>query len=140
MPTAHEIVRGQRTRRHDRWGHGHFGAPRGTRIHQGLDIAVTAGEQVLSPIDGVVVREAIPYANDPTYRGTVIRGTGEWEGYEVKLLYVVGLFCGTVRAGQTVGHAQDLTEKYDKITNHVHVEARFRGQIISPSELWQMCF
>jgi hypothetical protein len=141
MPIAHEIVARQESRGIDRWGSGEFGASRDQshRLHQGLDIRATAGEEVYSPIGGIVLREAVPYRDDGSYRGVVIRGEGEWSGYEVKVFYVDGAFCGAVQPGQVVGSAQDLTRRYRGITNHIHVEVRQAGRLLSPQELWQMC-
>jgi murein DD-endopeptidase MepM/ murein hydrolase activator NlpD len=128
------------TRRTDAWGSGQYGAGRGDRRHHGLDIVARPTEAICSPIDGTVVREAYPYANDRRFRGLVIRGTGSWDGYEVKLFYVDGHFSGQVRAGQVVGRAQDLSGRYPGITNHVHLEVRERGRELSPSELFGLCF
>lgn len=128
------------TRQLDAHGSGQFGASRGARRHQGLDIVARAGEQVKSPIDGDVMREALPYPADPRYRGVVIRGTGKFAGYEVKMFYVEGLFCGQVKAGQVVGSAQNLGDKYPGITNHVHLEVRYKGAVVSPLEMYRMCF
>jgi leukocyte cell-derived chemotaxin-2 len=87
-----------------------------------------------------VIREAHPYANDPRFRGVVIRGTGSWTGYEVKLFYVDGLFTGDAQAGQVIGRAQDLIGRYPGITNHVHLEIRKRGRELLPNELFGFCF
>jgi hypothetical protein len=108
-------------------------------LHRGLDLIAEPGEIVFSPIDGTIDREAIPYANDPRYRGVVITGTGDWQGYEVKLFYVDGLFSGPVQAGSIIGRAQDLRAKYSGITNHIHVEVRMDGRLIAPFEAFGTC-
>ena len=105
MPFFSRVTSGA-TRLADAWGSGQYGAGRGARTHHGLDVVAFPGEAVSSPIGGSVVREAHPYADDPTFRGVVIRGTRVWEGYEVKLFYVEGLFAGDTRAGQVIGRAQ----------------------------------
>lgn len=140
MAFASEIVRMQRSRRTDKHGSGQFGAKRGARLHQGLDIEARPGEEVYSPIEGDVLREALPYQDDPSFRGLVIRGTGQWSGYEVKIFYVDGLFCGKTTPGAAIGRAQNLTFKYPGITNHVHVEVRHHGRALSPHEIYGMCF
>jgi len=38
----------------------------------------------MSPIDGEVIREALPYKNDLRFRGVLIRGTGAWTGCQVE--------------------------------------------------------
>lgn len=139
MPTFSPVTTGP-SRRTDAWGSGQYGAGRGGRTHHGLDIVARPAEPIRSPIDGMVVRETVPYANDPRFRGLVIRGTATWEGYEVRLFYVDGLFSGQTQAGQVVGYAQDLSGRYPGITNHVHLEVRERGHELSPSQLFGLCF
>lgn len=136
------IVHGAlRSRSTDRYGSGQFNAGRvrgGKRHHhQGLDIVAKAKEQILSPIDGDITREAIPYA---PFTGLVIRGTGTYLGYEVKLFYVQGYRSGPVIKGEVIGRAEDLTKKYPGITNHVHMEVRNGSGILAPFDLYQMCF
>ena len=130
-----------KSRNTDRYGSGQFHAGRsmsGKRhSHQGLDIVATAGEQIRSPIDGVITREAIPYA---PFTGLVIKGTGAFAAYQVKLFYVQAYRCGSVRAGDVIGNAQDLSEQYPGITNHVHLEVRSFGTVLPPLEVYQMCF
>lgn len=111
--------------RNDAAGSGHFGAPRGNRIHQGLDLLVEPGQEVLSPVTGRFIRQGWPYANDRRFHLVVLNG----EGYEVKLLYVKpieGLVPGTpVHRGQVVGMAEDVASKYGgSMLPHVHVEVR----------------
>lgn len=139
MALAHRITAGI-SRRTDGFGSGQYGAPRGSGTHHGLDVVARAGEDVMSPIDGVVVREALPYANDPSYRGILIRGTGEWSGIEVKMFYVIGRKSGQVAAGEVVGTAQDISMKYPGITNHVHLEVRQDGIEVPPFTIFGMCY
>ena len=137
MPVFHAVTSGA-VRGTDRYGSGKFGVSRdgGKRSHQGLDLVAFPGEKVLSPIEGIVVREARPYRDDPKYGGLVISGTGDWKGFEVKMFYVQGIKMGRVRAGEVVGTAQDLGKKYPGITNHVHMEVRLHGLVISPASMF----
>ena len=128
------------SRGQDNHGSGQFNASRGNRSHQGLDIIATPGEMVKSPIKGILTREARPYANDPTYKGVVIKGTGDFEGLEIKMFYVVGLKSGPVNQGETIGIAQDISQKYQGITNHIHLEVRRKGIVVSPTEFYNSCF
>jgi hypothetical protein len=140
MTIASEVVKLQQSRLRDAFGSGQYRASRGTRKHAGIDIVTAAGETIFAPITGSVVRQAFPYKSDKNYVGVVIKGSGDWQGYEVKIFYVEGLFSGPVSQGEVVGLAQDLTKKYPGITNHVHLEARLNGKEIDPRELWQMSF
>lgn len=142
QPIASYIINNQKSRIKDSWGKGQFGESRdkGKRTHQGLDIVSTAGEKVFAPFEGNIVREAVPYKNDKSYRGVVLKGTGDWAGYEIKMFYVEGLFSGKATKGQRIGTAQNLTTKYPGITNHIHVEVKKGGSKIDPFEIWQMSF
>lgn len=140
MATAKEVLRNMKSRTSDRFGSGQYGASRGNRTHKGLDISTTPGEQVYSPISGNVIRETIPYANDPSLKGLLIKGTGTWAGYEVRIFYMQGSFTGAVSEGQLIGQAQSLQGKYPGITNHIHIEVKKNGAYIDPFEIWQMSF
>lgn len=143
MPIAHEVVRNQKSRGTDaRYGSGQFGSPRdhGTRHHLGLDIVTMPGEAVFSPISGYLVREAFPYKGDHSLTGLVLRGAGQWSGYEVRIFYAEGLLCGNVSAGQQIAVAQNLKMKYPGITNHVHIEVRRGATVLPPAEIFAQCF
>lgn len=140
MKFAHELVSMQRSRLRDAHGSGQFGASRGHRAHHGLDIVAPAGAEVFSPIDGELVREALPYGDDQRYRGVLLRGSADWKGLELRIYYTEGLLSGNVKAGMVIGRAQNLTLKYPGITNHIHLEARWHGILIPPADLYGMCF
>lgn len=113
--------------RNDSHGLGHFGAPRGggTRKHEGVDITVTPGQPVPSPIDGEVIRTGNAYGTDNKgLRSTHIRGTGNYAGITVKILYVdnVNLKKGSiVKAGVPMGKAQDVRIKHgNRMLPHAH--------------------
>ena len=137
----HAMTAGRmRSRGTDNYGSGQHGASRGGRSHAGLDIVTRANEVIFSPIDGEVIREAFPYHDGTEYRGILIKGTGDYNGYEIKLFYVNGLLSGPVKAGGLIGHAQNLAVKYPGITNHVHLEIYRNGVPINPVEAFRMCF
>lgn len=142
MPNAKNILENQKTRVRDSYGSGQYGASRdaGTRKHNGIDIIATPGEKIFCPIKGSIIRETMPYRNDPSFKGIVIKGVDNWLGYELKIFYVEGLFSGNANESQELGFAQNLTTKYPGIKNHIHLEVKFQGQQIDPFELWQYSF
>jgi hypothetical protein len=131
-----------RSRGHDRYGSGQPGASRdhGSRSHKGLDVLASPGQEVYSPITGNVIREAFPYRDDHTLRGILIRGTGEFSGYEAKLFYVNGLFSGAIVAGGLIGHAMNLSMRYPGISNHIHLEVTLNGVWVDPRSCFPFCF
>lgn len=139
---AKEIVKNQKSRVRDKYGSGQYGSSRdaGVRSHKGIDIIVAPGEKIYSPIKGNIIREAMPYEKDSTYKGIVVKGIGKWDGYELKIFYVEGLFSGEAFEAQEIGAAQNLTSKYPGITNHIHLEVKFQGVQVDPFTLWQYSF
>ncbi|KAM9783387.1 leukocyte cell derived chemotaxin 2, tandem duplicate 1 [Syngnathus typhle] len=106
----------------DPLGAGHYGAPRGSRTHQGLDIICNDGSEIYAPFDLTITRGLVVY-NDPTKaaidRGLVISG----EGLCVKLFYVEpDRTSGSVSKGQRLGVMMPMQSVYPGITSHVHVE------------------
>ena len=114
-PTGSNEIRGS-----DKHGSGHYLAPRGDRRHAGIDMVVAPGQDVLSPIDGVMARVAKPYAKGK-WSGCVVKN----DQVEIKMFYMApdkSLVSQEVKRGQVIGKAQDIGEKYKGITPHVHVE------------------
>ena len=139
MQRFQAVTRAGGVRGQDRWGRGQFGACRGNHSHQGVDFIARPGEEVFSPIDGNVVRTAAPYKGDARFTGVVVDGVGLWAGVQVKMFYVEGERSGPVKAGERLGLAQNLQAKYPAITNHVHLEIRLFGRLLSPDEAYQQC-
>ena len=108
--------------RSDSKGDGHYGASRGGRMHDGTDYPCTPGQPVVAPIDGTVIREAAPYADDAKYRGVVIQGAHA----RVKMFYLIpdkALIGKRVSQGQAVGTAQDISAKYGQaMIPHIHMQ------------------
>lgn len=142
MTIGVNIVENMKSRVQDKYGSGQYGASRdkGERKHNGIDIITIVDEKIYCPFEADIIRQTFPYKGDNSYEGVVIRGKGEWLGYEAKIFYVTGLISGGVTAGQHIAFAQDLTIKYPKITNHLHFEVKLNGQQLDPFEVWQMSF
>jgi hypothetical protein len=127
-------------RKYDKFGSGNFGASRdgGTRSHNGLDIETSHGEPVYSPISGKIKRKKYPYGDDLSYEGCIISGADEWEDYEVTIFYVKMELNANdiVLPGKRIGVAQDLTKRFEGITNHIHIEVIRNGILINPTSLF----
>jgi hypothetical protein len=120
--------------RNDAAGLGHYGAPRGSRRHDGVDYEIKPGAEVYAPCTGKITRFARPYASDQ-YSGVEIRGKAAvvvlfylkpclYRKVGEALVYseqdIVG---ATVKEGDVVGIAQDVTARYPGLgmTPHVHM-------------------
>jgi len=112
----------------DDQGNGAFGAPRGERIHLGVDLVSTPGEKVFAPIGGIININEPAYSDGsrPNLRKIKILGKGIYYGYSVSLLYAEGdkslLTNGReIQPGDHIGYAQDMASSYEPgMTNHVH--------------------
>ena len=118
-PTGHGI------RHSDKWGSGHFGAPRGDRRHRGVDFIVSPiGQIIVAPCAGDVVRYKRPYANPingTLFNGLLIRASD----FEYTLFYLeplIEVIRTRVEEGQIIGHAQDISLKYPQMIAHIHMQ------------------
>ncbi|XP_028991333.1 leukocyte cell-derived chemotaxin-2-like [Betta splendens] len=106
----------------DRWGQGHYGARRGTRVHSGLDIVCSDGSDVYAPFDVTLHGKVIVYtdpAKSAINNGINLRG----EGLCFKLFYVnPDRTSGTVLKGQKLGTMLPMQTVYPGITSHIHVQ------------------
>ncbi|CAJ1081332.1 neutral ceramidase [Xyrichtys novacula] len=111
-----------RRRTSDSWGAGNYGARRGSRTHQGLDIVCEDGSEVYAPFDVTLNGKLIVY-NDPT-KAAINSGINlSGEGLCFKLFYVrPDRTSGTVRKGQRIGVMLPMQSVYPGITSHVHVQ------------------
>ena len=117
----------------DPQGHGQYGARRsGGRFHRGVDYVCKPGQQVVSPISGVVVRYARPYAKGE-FQGLLIQGPH----IAVKLFYLVpSVLPGRqVAQGSVIGVAQDISKKYPGMIPHIHIEVESMDVEILTEEL-----
>ena len=126
----------------DAYGSGEFGAPRdgGRRTHGGVDLVAAPGAPVRAPITGVVTRIGTVYAGPDDLRYVEIANA--ITGVKARVLYVGATVKpgGAVAAGDLIGRAQSLAQRYPGgITNHVHLEvlvgsgARFNPLAILPA-------
>lgn len=129
--------------RNDSQGKGFFGASRGRRTHNGLDILVSPGNAVYCPIEGVMLRMAYPYGTsrgNKQWEGCAIVGVGDYQGYEVKIFYMRPFYIGDhLFPGDIIGIAQDISRKYSPaMMDHLHVEVRRDGVLIDPATLFEL--
>ncbi len=103
--------------RNDKAGLGHYGAPRGRRKHDGVDLMCNVGQDILMPVDGIITRVSMPYADDDRWLGAYIVNPR----IEIKMWYFVPTLLGMkLKAGTVIGTAQDIGIKYEGVTPHIH--------------------
>ena len=116
--------------RNDSVGQGYWHAPRGSRLHLGVDLLLPygPGQSVTAPHEGRVVRYSFPYVADKNYSGLHIKGSQiESILWYLEPIIAIGLY---VSEGQEIGFAQDISKKYG--TNckpHIHWQIGEYGEI-----------
>ena len=130
-PIKKMVLRGN-----DPTGHGHYGAKRGRKKHKGLDLAAVQGEDVVSPIHGVVTKLGYPYSFALQFRYVEISN----DVYRVRLMYVAPLKKIKVGIrlfeGDLIGQVQHIAGYWNqKMTNHVHIEVYKYGLLTDPEPL-----
>ncbi len=142
-PTFFPVVQPAQKMRNDTRGDGHFGASRGRRVHNGLDIVTSPGSAVYCPIEGIMKRMAYPYGmsrRNVKWTGCVVDGVGIYRGYEVKIFYMQPFLMGEfVYPNEIIGKSQAISKKYSPaMTDHLHVEVRYKGQLVDPASLFNL--
>lgn len=119
-------------RKCDGHGCGHYGASRGSRRHNGLDLVCPPKTLIYSPVAGTVTKLGYTYADDLSFRYVEISDGG----YAFRVFYCDPI----VKEGQKVsrhtiiGEAQDLRPRYEGITPHLHLEIKSAdGEYIDPT-------
>ncbi|XP_036403579.1 myeloid protein 1-like [Megalops cyprinoides] len=104
----------------DKFGCGHYGAPRKGGRHSGLDIVCSDGALVYAPFSGTIVRRSRPYGNGNAIDDGIQIQSG---GLCVKLFYLrPWRTSGRVSLGQAIGTMLPMQKVFRGITSHVHVQ------------------
>ena len=130
-----KVVDNQILRKYDKFGSGAFGADRGDHQHEGVDIIVKKYDKIFSPFLGTISKFGYPYSGNFKFRYIEITG----EEYVARIMYSdldpafkEGSF---VPKNQFIGVAQDISEKYNGITPHIHFELRnLKGKLLDPTK------
>jgi len=120
-------------RKPDKWGSGHFGAPRGKRVHHGIDYQASKGSLVHSNVSGKVTKLGYPYADDLSYR--YVQVTTE-EGLDYRFFYLEPsvVISDLIATGDILGIVQDLGARYEGITPHFHFEVKHGNEYLDPAD------
>lgn len=124
-------------RDYDKWGAGHYGAPRGKRKHRGVDYVNHVNEAVECFEGGEVTKIGFPYSQKSAKKRhfrlveIMVSHAISHRYFYVEALVQVG---NIVEKGQIIGWAQDLDVVYPGITQHVHFEVKKNGRHINPTE------
>ena len=124
--------------RSDSAGDGHFMAPRGSHMHNGVDYLCEPGSLVYSPVAGTITKLGYPYGDDLQWRYVEI--TDE-DKNKHRLFYTepaVNLD-QYVMVGEVVGEAQNIASRYPDqgMLAHIHLEIiGADGQLTDPEAFY----
>ena len=118
----------------DKYGFGHYQAPRGSRLHNGVDICNVVNEAIEAYQDGHVSKIGYPYADEDKQHFRYVEITCDNSDmhryFYVESLVRVG---DEVEKGAIIGWAQDLSVAYPGIKQHIHFEVKLKdGSFIDP--------
>lgn len=123
-------------RESDPFGKGHFGAPRGSRTHNGIDFVCAQGAYLLSPVAGKVTKLGFPYADDHSFRYVQVTSA---DGLRHRLFYCLPTVSvgDVIDRGDPLGRVQNIAGRYNtadkRMVNHVHYEVmRDDGSYVDP--------
>ena len=117
--------------RYDTQGSGNYGASRGSRTHNGVDLLCVPECEVYADTDLEFIRIARPY---PGMNG------GLWEdmnGNQVKIFYMNPIRSQkTFKRGDVIGYCQNVAKHYknNRMMPHIHIEIYENKQRINPEQ------
>lgn len=119
-------------REQDKHGAGHYGATRGKRKHNGIDIICHKHECIDAFEGGKITKIGFPYNPEDPDKGhlryleiTVADGDRHRYFYTDSIYPVNSI----ISRGDTIAWAQGLEDIYEGITNHYHFEVMKPGRI-----------
>ena len=121
-------------REQDSWGNGHYGASRGGRTHNGVDLVCEPDDPFLSPLTGLVTKVGYPYADPERRYIRYVQITSNGHSFRFFYLNPLVKVGDTVIKGDVIGTVISLQRFYPKITEHVHFEIKDKeGNFIDPT-------
>lgn len=118
----------------DRWGQGHFGAPRGSRTHNGIDYQCAPGSVVLSSVNGTVSKLGWVYSQRDRNHFRYVEITTN-DNHRHRYFYVKPIVPehAPIEVGDAIGVVQTLQDIFPGIQDHVHYEIMVEGDFVNPA-------
>lgn len=134
----HNVNTDGKLRECDSQGCGHYGAPRGSRKHKGIDFVTRDRQGIFAPFDCEIGRYGDPYG-DGQYSLVEIIGVGAYRGWKAKVMYISPLYDvkKVLKKGDMLCVADSIARRYPGITDHVHFELYFNGVLKDPTKYFK---
>lgn len=125
--------------RNDTQGQGHFGASRGERKHEGLDILCNLGDTLYTPINGKIQRQRFQVYSDTAKK--------EFVGVEIiNDIYKIWIFYAecflekgtTIEAGQAIAKCQARGKYNNAMNDHIHIQIWKHGVLVNPIDYFHI--
>ncbi len=116
----------------DKQGFGHYGAPRGKRVHRGVDYACYPGTTIYPVKLGEVTRLGKPYSAHLQYDYVQVTDV---DGNDWRYFYLDPMVSlrQLVNFDTPLGKVQEL--HYEGITQHCHLEVRKGKEYFNPEDM-----
>ncbi|MCH9735882.1 MAG: M23 family metallopeptidase [Actinomycetia bacterium] len=112
----------------DSYGSGYFGASRGSRKHNGVDLCCDPNSTVCSNVSGTVTKLGYPYADDLSFRYVQVQDSSN-RNHRFYYVNPSVELNDEIMIGDEIGRSQELGIRYPKndkrplgIQEHVHYE------------------
>lgn len=125
----------------DRQGCGFFGASRGNRDHNGIDLICDPDTIIECPVEGVVSKLGYPYAENTDTRYVEVKVTNPFNGesdYFYRFFYITPA-CEVgdkVNIGNVLGYSQELESMTRGGQQHIHFEVKQKDSYIDPTPIY----
>jgi len=126
----------------DSMGSGAYGASRGSRTHNGVDLCADPGESIHSHVSGIVTKFGRPYAPSNNSEKDVLKSALRYveiqdsDGDKHRFFYVKALpeleIGSVISIADEIGTAANLNEIWPTMKNHIHYEVKRDGKHINP--------
>lgn len=106
----------------DSEGDGNYGAPRGNRVHRGIDFLCDEGQIIVAPFDMEIFK--VSYPNSDLKMEGIAWRYGKSTGRIWYFSPYMTVISKTVKAGTAIGVAQSVSKYYGlpQMKDHIHFQ------------------
>jgi len=127
----------------DPQGCGYYGAPRGNRKHEGVDIVSLPNEIVFAPFKCKITKFGTVYSSTSNFKYIEFKGFGLLSVFKIRVFYAIpfsdellNVMVGSVLSkGSPMGTTQNISAYHGGgMINHLHIAVRLFRKTINPTK------